>query len=84
VSSEATIVNASLVILQKAIEYEKRGGGEDRGISVYDDKKMARVDNLDELKIPLPNVGKNILEERERRAIRLVEESFKHHNQKVS
>jgi len=51
---------------------------------VYDDRKLARVDNLDELKIPLPNVGKNILEERERRAIRLVEESFKHHNQKVS
>ena len=62
----------------------RRGGGEDRGISVYDDKKLARVDNLDELKILLPNVGKNILEERERRAIRLVGESFKHHNQKVS
>jgi len=53
-------------------------------MTVYDNRKLARVDNLDELKIPLPNVGKNILEERERRAIRLVEESFKHHNQKVS
>ena len=51
---------------------------------VYDDRKLARVDNLDELKIPLPNVGNTILEERERRVIGLAEESFIHHNQKVS
>ena len=30
-SSEATIVIASSVILQKAIEYEKRGGGRTGG-----------------------------------------------------
>ena len=54
------------------------------GMIVYDNRKLARVDNLDELKIPLPNVGNNILEEREQRGIWLVEESFKHHNQNVS
>lgn len=86
VSSEVTIVNASSVISQKAIEYEKKsgGGGDDGGMTEDDARKLAGVDDLDELKIPLPNVGKKILEERERRAIRLAEESFRHINQKVS
>lgn len=57
VSSEATIMNASSVISQKAIEYKKMGGGEDGGMTADDDRKLARVDDLDELKILLPNVG---------------------------
>ena len=48
-----------------------------------DARKLAGVDDLDELKLPLPNVAKKVLEERERRAIRLAEESFSHINQRV-
>ena len=51
-------MNASSVILQKAIEYKNMGGGGDRGMTADDDRKLAGVDNLDEeLKILLPNVG---------------------------
>ena len=51
-------MNASSVISQKAIEYTNMGGGEDRGMTADDDRKLAGVDNLDEeLKILLPNVG---------------------------
>ena len=84
VSSEVFIVNASSVISHKAIEYDKSGGGDDGGMTEDDARKLAGVDDLDELKIPLPNVGRKMLEERERRAIRLAEESFRHINQKVS
>jgi len=57
VSSEATIMNASSVISQKAIEYKNMGEG-DRGMTADDDRKLAGVDDLDEeLKILLPNVG---------------------------
>ena len=81
-SSEVTIVNASSVLERKAIEYAKGEGG---GMMTEDDaRKLAGVDDLDELKLPLPNVSKKVLEERERRAIRLAEESFSHINQRVS
>lgn len=81
-SSEVTIVNASSVLERKAIEYAKGEGG---GTMTEDDaRKLAGVDDLDELKLPLPNVAKKVLEERERRAIRLAEESFSHINQRVS
>ena len=81
-SSEVTIVNASSVLERKSIEYAKGEGG---GTMTEDDaRKLAGVDDLDELKLPLPNVAKKVLEERERRAIRLAEESFSHINQRVS
>lgn len=47
-------------------------------------RAMAGVQHLDELKLPLPNVSVKILEERERRALRLAEESLSHINQGVS
>ena len=47
-------------------------------------RAMAGVQHLDELKLPLPNVSAKILEERERRALRLAEESLSHINQGVS
>ena len=45
---------------------------------------MAGVQHIDELKLPLPNVSAKLLEERERRALRLAEESLSHINQGVS
>lgn len=47
-------------------------------------RAMAGVQHLDELKLPLPNVSAKLLEERERRALRLAEESLSHINQGVS
>lgn len=45
---------------------------------------MAGVQHIDELKLPLPHVSAKLLEERERRALRLAEESLSHINQGVS
>ena len=88
VSSEVTIVNATSVLTRKTIEYETgAGGGGGGGMSVKmtedEARKLAGVDDLEDLKLPLANVGRKILEERERRAIRLAEESFSHINQRV-
>ena len=43
------------------------------------------VEEVDEIALPLPmNVTKKSIEEREKRAVMLAEESFKHINQQVS
>lgn len=73
-SSEITIVNADCVMECKAID-----------ISSDEAKELVGgVTGIDELILPLPNVSKKALEEREKRAIRIAEESFGHINQKVS
>ena len=73
-SSEITIVNADSVMEHKAIDITSEEAKE----------LVGGVTGIDELKLPLPNVSKKALEEREKRAIRLAEESFGHINQKVS
>ena len=75
VSSEITVVNASCVLKKKTISSDDKDDATLR--------ELAGVGNLDELKLPLPNVSRKALEEREKRAIRLAEESFSHINQKV-
>jgi len=85
-SSEITVINAASVTERKNIAADAKAGGGDGGEggdSVV--KELAGVGSLDELKaLPLPNVSKKALEERERRAIRLAEESFSHINQRAS
>ena len=59
---------------------------ESKAIDITSDEAkelVGGVTGIDELKLPLPNVSKKALEEREKRAIRLAEESFGHINQKV-
>merc|ERR1712238_437669 len=75
-SSEITVINAASVTEKKSIT--NMAGGKT--------KKAENVENLaEELKnITLPNVTRKALEERERRAIRMAEESFSHINQKAS
>lgn len=73
-SSEITIVNADSVMEYKAIDITSEEAKE----------LVGGVTGIDELKLPLPNVSKKALEEREKRAIRLAEESFGYINQKVS
>ncbi|KAL9187347.1 hypothetical protein ACHAXT_001450 [Thalassiosira profunda] len=71
-SSEITVVNAASVAEAKAIDPKQ-------------DEALAReLADAEELKAPLPNVSRKALEERERRAVRLAEESFGHVNQKAS
>ena len=77
-SSEITVINASTVLEKKTITSGDDNNDEEAL------RELAGVGNLDELKLPLPNVNRKALEERERRAIKLAEESFSHINQKVS
>ena len=72
-SCEITIINADSVMECKAIDFTSDEAKE----------LVGGVTGIDELKLPLPNVSKKALEEREKRAIRLAEESFGHINQKV-
>lgn len=58
--------------------------GESSEISANQKLMEMGVRNPEELTMPLPNVSRKALEERERRALRLAEESFSHINQKVS
>ena len=90
-SSEITVVNAECVmeykdITKDIISVNGDGGGDDNNSNEEEKKalrELAGVSNLNELKLPLPNVSGKVLEERERRAIKLAEESFSHINQKV-
>jgi hypothetical protein len=66
-ASEVRIVNAAAVRAARRID--EPGGGE--GIDVIP------------LSRPLPKIHKKVLEERERKALKLAEESFRHINQKV-
>jgi len=75
-SSEITVVNADCVLEKKSLD--------DDLVDEVEAKELAGVSDLDELKLPLPNVSRKALEERERRAVRLAEESFSHVNQKAT
>ncbi|KAL7473715.1 hypothetical protein ACHAXS_014206 [Conticribra weissflogii] len=98
-SSEITVINATSVLEKKVIRVEDVTNGGDAGgvsdgknindgessdISANEKLREMGVGNPEELTMPLPNVSRKALEERERRALRLAEESFSHINQKAS
>ena len=70
-ASEIRIINATSITNKKVIQAEAPTTAEEG-------------EAAEELALPLPNVSKKALEEREKRAIRLAEESFRHINEKVS
>lgn len=73
-ASEIRVVNASCVKSKKVIAAEapqNRNGD-------------SNEEEVQEIAMPLPNVTKKSIDEREKRAVMLAEESFKHINQKAS
>jgi len=84
-TSEIRIVNAAAVTEKKILNSGPGGNTEGAGSSRQNGENGDISDCIpEELTAPLPAVSKKSLEERERRAIRLAEESFHHINQKVS
>lgn len=71
-SSEIRIINAACITSKKVIH------------AVAPSTAEEGEEAAEELALPLPNVTKKALEEREKRALRLAEESFRHLNQTVS
>lgn len=73
------MVNADCVLSKKVLVAEapkSRSSGDDSGSSGQGE--------VQEIAMPLPNVTKKSIDEREKRAVMLAKESFKHINQKVS
>jgi len=84
-TSEIRIVNAAAVTEKKILNSGPGGNTEGAGSSRQNGENGDISDCIpEELTAPLPAVSKKSLEERERRAIRLAEESFHHINQKAS
>lgn len=85
-SSEITVINASSVVERKSMDVVSGSSTSKNkdGIGEESARELAGVGSLEELKVPLPSVSRKALEERERRALRLAEESFSHINQKAS
>eukprot|EP01082_Thalassiosira_pseudonana_P009530 g8579.t1 g8579 contig3:420646-421454(-) len=85
-SSEITIINADSVVDSKKIEVNVNEMEEENsntrelleGVCSVEEYKQIGNGGV------LPNVSRKALEERERRAIRLAEESFSHVNQKAT
>ena len=78
-SSEITVVHAPSIASSKTIEIQN--GKDDNS---EDNIQKYGVANINEIKnTKLCNVSKKALEEREKRAWRLAEESFRHVNQTV-
>jgi len=79
-ASEFRVVNADCVFERKVVKAaaapENSGGGGEAESSTN------KID--EELALPLPNVSKKTVEERERRAIKLAEEGLRHINQKAT
>lgn len=75
-SSEVTVIHASSVTKKRIIDPDKEGKAAEEimGTPYY----------KEELKLPLPNVNRRALEDRERRALRIAEETFSKINDKVS
>lgn len=80
-SSEIRIINAASVIKKKVIlavapkEFDS---------STSDNIEKNSTEEAEELMLPLPNVSRKALDERERRAIKLAMENMAHVNQKAS
>jgi len=80
ITSEIRVINASMVTDKKMIKDGKTSNTIGEASETNNDLDAYS----DDLSMPLPAVNKKSLEERERRAIRLAEESFAHINQKAS
>lgn len=85
-SSEIRVINASSVLDKKTIQVVNKKNVKDGGSSAVNAVGEASLETMsgDLVQLPLPSVNKKLLEEKERRAIRLAEESFTHINQKAS
>lgn len=74
-SSQITVINADVVMDRRRVDDDESEGGGAVGAAAQQQQQVTEV---------LPNVSRRMVEERERRAIKLMEESFSHVNQKVS
>lgn len=85
-SSEIMVVHVASIKTSKKIDLPSSNEGEESiPPSSEDNIKKYGVANIEEIKNQkLMNVSRRALEERERRALRLAEESFSHVNQKVN
>jgi len=88
-SSEITVVNAACVVEMKTVDLglgQQKGSSGDEGEDADGDalRALHGVTNLKDLAVPLPHVSRKALDERERRALKIAEESFSHINQKAS
>jgi len=87
ISSEITLINAASV-MEKRDVVNADGESATNGTTENEEglvRELAGVGGLEGLtNFALPSVNKKALEEREKRAIRLAEESFSHINQKAS
>ena len=69
------MINADVVMDRRRVDDDESEGGGAAGAAAQQQQQVTEV---------LPNVSRRMVEERERRAIKLMEESFSHVNQKVS
>jgi len=81
-ASEIQIVNADCVLEKKVLTAAAAVDNSNRSGAAKNGKGEHNID--EELALPLPNVSKKTVEERERRAIKLAEEGLRHINPKVS
>lgn len=88
-ASEVRVINASCVKSRKRIE-----GGDKEGGATGTEAAAAKEDGgssapttaaeIESLSVPLPSVSRRALEERERRALKLAEESLSHINRRAT
>src|SRR6056300_315645 len=84
-SSQITVINADVVLDRRRVIVEgddDNNGGEGGGTAAAEGAQQQQQQQ--QVTEVLPNVSRRMVEERERRAIKLMEESFSHVNQKVS
>lgn len=80
-ASEITVINAASVLERKPLLLDVVGKKENNEEMA---RELAGMATSRDMTMPLPNVSRRALEERERRAVRLAEESFSHVNQRAS
>jgi hypothetical protein len=80
-SSQITVINADVVMDRRCVIVE---GDDDNGGEGGAAEAAQQQQQQQQVTEVLPNVSRRMVEERERRAIKLMEESFSHVNQKVS
>jgi protein LSM12 len=83
-SSDIRIISVNSIIQSKLlVDKVKSGGLNGKVTDTNDEDEDVVVARSTPLTQPLPQIQKKVLEERERRAIRLAEESLRHINPKV-
>lgn len=84
ITSEVRVINANMIMDKKQIAAVTATTSTANAIGEASETTNDLDAYAGDLSVPLPAVNKKSLEERERRAIRLAEESFAHINQKAS